>query len=127
MSKLEALVMRCREPARLASFYSEVLGLPIDAAAAAAITDGTLGAQEAVLIGARDSLHIWLMPVAAEPTDSPAVHFDVRLDDATERDAFVALGAEHRWYGTDRRWEVLADPEGNLFCVFPPEPAEALP
>ncbi|WP_010523853.1 VOC family protein [Nesterenkonia sp. F] len=40
----------------------------------------------------------------------------------------VALGAVHRWDVLDEhphvRWSVVADPEGNLFCVAEHPPAE---
>lgn len=126
MARLESLVIHCRQPAGLAAFYSAVLGLPIDSADAAALANGTFDPTEAVLIGDRDGLHLWLVPGEADRTDSPGVHFDIRLDDVAERDLFVSLGAQHRWFGPDQRWEVLADPEGNLFCVFPPIPRQAL-
>ncbi|HEX7353537.1 MAG TPA: VOC family protein [Mycobacteriales bacterium] len=120
MARLEAFVIRCVEPARLAPFYAAALGLPIDPGDAAAITTGTLGADEAVLLGRRDHLHGWLIRGEPSPTVSPGVHLDIRLDDPHEREALLRLGATHRWFGPDRRWEVLADPEGNLLCVFPP-------
>ena len=41
------------------------------------------------------------------------------LGDAAE---LVAAGATLlRGRGEDISWDVLADPEGNEFCVFPPE------
>lgn len=45
------------------------------------------------------------------------VHWDVESDDV---DALVAKGATVlRTPDDDVRWHVLADPEGNEFCVFP--------
>jgi hypothetical protein len=45
------------------------------------------------------------------------VHWDV----VGERDALLAAGATLvRARGEDRRWDVLADPDGNEFCVFAP-------
>jgi catechol-2,3-dioxygenase len=64
--RLEAIVINCREPATLASFYAELLGLAVSPEDAAAITAGTLGEDESVLLGSRDSLwgsktgHSWL-------------------------------------------------------------------
>jgi GNAT superfamily N-acetyltransferase len=50
-----------------------------------------------------------------EPRVAPnAVHWDVQGDVAALLDA----GATHLW--DTERWTVLADPEGNEFCVFPP-------
>ena len=120
MARLDGFVIRCSDPARLAPLYSAALGLPIDAGDAAAIEAGTLGPDEAVLLGDRHQLHGWLIRGETQRTDSPGVHFDVRLDRTDERESLLRLGAVHRWFGPDRRWEVFADPDGNLFCVFPP-------
>jgi hypothetical protein len=43
------------------------------------------------------------------------VHWDV----VGEVDALLDAGATHLW--DTQRWTTLADPEGNEFCVFPPE------
>jgi predicted enzyme related to lactoylglutathione lyase len=57
------------------------------------------------------------------------LHFDLRPEDqAREIDRIVALGAERVDVGQspDVSWVVLADPEGNEFCVLaqlPPVPA----
>ena len=51
-----------------------------------------------------------------EPRVGPnRVHWDVTGD----VDALLAVGATRLW--DMPRWTVLADPEGNEFCVFPPE------
>ena len=51
-----------------------------------------------------------------EPRVGPnRVHWDVTGD----VDALLAAGATRLWDMPD--WTVLADPEGNEFCVFPPE------
>jgi hypothetical protein len=69
---------------------------------------------EGVAVDERMTLDFAPVP---EPRSGPnRVHWDVvgRVDD------FLAAGATHLW-DTDR-WTVLADPEGNEFCVFaPPE------
>ncbi len=44
--RLEAIVINCRQPAALALFYSQLLGMPGDPGDAAAIAAGTLGADE---------------------------------------------------------------------------------
>jgi catechol 2,3-dioxygenase-like lactoylglutathione lyase family enzyme len=45
------------------------------------------------------------------------VHWDVTGD----TDALIAIGATMVLpKGEGRRWDVLADPDGNEFCVFPP-------
>jgi catechol 2,3-dioxygenase-like lactoylglutathione lyase family enzyme len=58
------------------------------------------------------------------PPDHPRVHFDLHVADAAEQAAEVArlvsLGAERvDWdsYPDDPDFVVLADPDGNRFCV----------
>ena len=120
MPHLDAVVIHCRQPAALAGFYAEVLGLPVAPADVAAIEAGTLGDDESVLLGFRDALHVWLTPVR-EPEPVPGrVHLDVRLDTVSDLDRLIALGATRRWDDPGERWTVLADPEGNLFCAVYP-------
>lgn len=120
MPHLEAIVIHCREPGALARFYAEVLGLPVDPGDLAAIAAGTLGEDESVLLGSRDTLHVWLTPVRDLEPAPGRIHLDVRLDDAGDVARLMALGAARRWDDPKGRWTVLADPQGNLFCaVFP--------
>jgi catechol 2,3-dioxygenase-like lactoylglutathione lyase family enzyme len=56
------------------------------------------------------------------------LHFDLRPDDqAAHVSRLLALGATRAEVGQtgEERWVVLADPEGNEFCVLPPLPPEA--
>jgi hypothetical protein len=63
----------------------------------------------------------WLFQSVPEPkTVKNRIHWDVSLADPAP-DALVARGATVlREPGGDIRWWVLADPEGNEFCGFPP-------
>ncbi len=121
--RLEAIVINCTAPAALALFYSQLLGMPVDPVDAAAIAAGTLGADEPVLLGSRDGLHVWLTPVGDLQPAPGRVHLDARLDAAEDIGGLIALGATWQWEDPQRRWTVLADPEGNLFCaVYPATP-----
>ncbi len=79
-----------------------------------------------------DDEYSWVDDIPGAPTESfdfvdvpepktvkNRVHWDVRLvgdatvDDLVARGATVLLPP-----GDDRRWTVMADPEGNEFCVF---------
>ena len=48
------------------------------------------------------------------------IHFDFRPDDQqAEVDRLIGLGAHHVDIGQgERSWVVLADPEGNEFCIL---------
>ncbi|MGK4579388.1 VOC family protein [Kitasatospora sp. HPMI-4] len=60
---------------------------------------------------------IWVNPVAEPKAVKNRVHLDVFGDTAE----LVSLGATLlRERGGDIEWDVLADPEGNEFCVFTP-------
>ena len=51
------------------------------------------------------------------------LHLDLRPDDqAAETSRLLGLGAQRAsiGQGEDVKWTVLADPEGNEFCVLPP-------
>ncbi|MPQ99280.1 VOC family protein [Modestobacter sp. I12A-02628] len=72
---------------------------------------------------------IWVVPVADPTPGKNRMHHDVVGDTAS----LVAAGAtllRARDAGADDdpadggiTWDVLADPEGNEFCVFAPDPA----
>jgi predicted enzyme related to lactoylglutathione lyase len=127
IAHLEAIVINCHEPGTLAPFYSRLLGLPIDPADEAAIAAGTLAADESVLLGSRAAMHVWLTPVTDLQPAPGRVHLDVRLDSAGDLEAIIAMGAVRCWEGPGGRWTVLADPQGNLFCVINPESREPAP
>jgi hypothetical protein len=58
---------------------------------------------------------IWIVPVPERKTVKNRMHLDVFGDTR----AILALGATLvRARGGDIDWDVLADPEGNEFCVF---------
>jgi hypothetical protein len=58
---------------------------------------------------------IWIVPVLERKSVKNRMHMDVFGDTQT----ILALGATLvRARGGDIEWDVLADPEGNEFCVF---------
>jgi hypothetical protein len=66
----------------------------------------------------------WVFSSVPEPkTVKNRLHWDVYGDPQ----AFLAAGATTLWEVPGRTrpvaWTVLADPEGNEFCVFPPDDA----
>jgi Glyoxalase-like domain len=54
------------------------------------------------------------------------LHLDLRpKDQNAEVDRLIGLGAKRADIGQETvRWVVMADPEGNEFCVLPPLPAD---
>ncbi|TFV55491.1 VOC family protein [Mycobacterium sp. PS03-16] len=66
----------------------------------------------------------WLfLAVPEAKTVKNRLHVDLTPDDQqAEVDRLIALGARHVDIGQgEQTWVVLADPEGNEFCVLAPE------
>ncbi|WP_019202018.1 VOC family protein [Tsukamurella sp. 1534] len=111
--QLQAINFDCADVAAQAAFWSEALGLPIDE------TDGndfmrTLG------FGNAELPRMMLLAVPEGKTVKNRLHLDFHSGDrAAEVARVVALGAthlrDHDEFGF--RWSVLADPEGNEFCI----------
>ncbi|AWB93205.1 VOC family protein [Aeromicrobium chenweiae] len=60
------------------------------------------------------------VPVPEPKTVKNRIHWDVTLVDGATVDDLVGAGATVLAPpADDRRWTVMADPEGNEFCVFP--------
>ncbi|MGW0601131.1 VOC family protein [Streptomyces sp. NPDC002776] len=97
---------------RLASFWSRVLGLPVH-------EDDKPGDEDALIEGAG----LLFVTVPDPKTVKNRVHLDLRPTDRTrdeEAERVLALGAtlvDDRRTPDGKGWVVLADPEGNEFCV----------
>jgi predicted enzyme related to lactoylglutathione lyase len=116
-SSLVALCVDANEPTRLAQFWAGVLGWrPADDP-----SDGT------VLMPDDDTgFRLRFLPTGEEKTGPNQMHFDLTstsLEDQQETVArALALGGRHADVGQrgDEGHVVLADPEGNEFCVIEP-------
>jgi hypothetical protein len=62
---------------------------------------------------------IWINPVSEPKSVKNRMHVDVVGDKAE----LLSLGATMvRARDEEIEWDILADPEGNEFCVFAPQP-----
>ena len=61
---------------------------------------------------------IWFQPVPEPKTVKNRVHWDVTLQEATVADLVAAGATVLREPDDEISWTVLADPEGNEFCVL---------
>ena len=98
----------------LAAWWAEVLGWPAEPA-----DDG-----DVILRAPAGAGPDWLfLPVPEAKTVKNRIHVDLTPDDQrTEVDRLIALGARHVDIGQGTQsWVVLADPEGNEFCVLSAE------
>ncbi|WP_237572207.1 VOC family protein [Mycolicibacterium lacusdiani] len=99
-----------RDVRALASWWATVLGWPAEDA-----DDGD------VVLRSPEGGPNWLfLEVPEDKTVKNRIHFDLVPDDQqTEVDRVVGLGARHVDIGQgDESWVVLADPEGNEFCIL---------
>jgi len=116
MPLLSAVVLHCADPASLAPFWSLVTGIPVVDDDLRAIADGPLAPDESVLLRSPDGgLDVWITP-AETLLPHGRLHLDVVASPA-EVESFLAAGATV--VAERERWTVLADPEGNHFCVTP--------
>jgi catechol 2,3-dioxygenase-like lactoylglutathione lyase family enzyme len=118
-SRIAVLAIDARDPARVAGFWCQVLGWVVhDRGADGVVTIAPAGARA----GAGDPT-IDVVPVPETKTVKNRLHLDLRADGATrdeELDRLLALGARRVdvGQGPDVDWVVLADPEGNEFCLL---------
>jgi hypothetical protein len=105
------IVFDCANPAALAAFWAAALGYAINS---------------------EDPEHVWVYdPSRAKPyllfnkvpepkTVKNRVHLDLHTDDMdAEVERLVGLGATKLFFVDEhmQQWWVMADPEGNEFCV----------
>ena len=110
------IVIDCADPERLADFWAQALHYR------------KVGGREPYwLLLPADRAH---PPVILQRVDEPKsgktrVHFDIRTPDVeAETRRLEQLGARRLdiGQGPDVEWVVMADPEGNEFCVCPGVP-----
>ncbi|MFJ8821292.1 VOC family protein [Streptomyces sp. NPDC102467] len=116
--RIGELVLGCREPEVLARFWCEVLDFVVldregDEMFEIGPREGFGGAQATIILSRRDE---------PEPGKS-RLHIDVNpvdRDQDAELERLLALGARRADIGQtgEEQWHVLADPEGNEFCLL---------
>ena len=113
-SQIAAIAIDARQPRLVAEFWCEVLGWQItdqdDTGVSIASSDGSWPTIDVI-------------EVPEEKSVKNRVHLDVRADGLSTADALerlLALGATRIDVGQepDVTWVVLADPEGNEFCLL---------
>ena len=116
--RISELVLGCRDPEALARFWCEVLDFVVldhedDGSVEIGPREGFGGPQPTIILSGRDE---------PEP-GKPRLHIDVN---ATDRDQEAELErllqprcspGRYRPDG-EESWHVLADPEGNEFCLL---------
>jgi len=112
IGRLHHLIVDCPDPAGLAAFYSELLGLPITWQEDDFVVVSRDGTSSGIGFQLAPGLRL---PQWPDPDRPQQMHFD-DVDDAEPR--VLALGAR-RLAGPDSRSRVYADPAGHPFCLIP--------
>lgn len=115
-SVLREFVVDCNDVDRVATFWSNVLGWPIVKDPRGFSWISSTGKEDA------PPPLITFLPVPEPKTVKNRLHFDLNpsgCDQATELKRLLGLGARKIDIGQrDVSWIVLADPEGNEFCLL---------
>ncbi len=117
-SRISELIIPCQDPNGLAAFWCEVL----DFVVLDTEDDGS------VEVGPREGFGGLQPTLIFSPTTEPKagalrMHFDVNATDRdqdAELERLLSLGARPADVGQtgEEAWRVLADPEGNEFCLL---------
>jgi catechol 2,3-dioxygenase-like lactoylglutathione lyase family enzyme len=117
-SRISELVLGCHDPEVLARFWCEVLDFVVldreeDGSLEIGPPVGFGGAQPTIILSRREE---------PEP-GKPRLHIDVNptdRDQDAELERLLGLGARRADIGQtgEEPWHVLADPEGNEFCLL---------
>ena len=116
--RISELVLGCRDPEVLARFWCEVLDFVVldredDGTLEIGPREGFGGLHPTIILSVRDE---------PEP-GKPRLHIDVNATDRdqdAELERLLRLGARLADIGQtgEESWHVLADPEGNEFCLL---------
>ena len=118
-SQLHAVTVDAADPRRLAEFWGAMLGYKVvyDSPEEVAIQKPDESGPEVLFGKNSDTKSV-----------KNRIHFDLSpSDQAAEVERALTLGAKHIDIGQaddpEVTWTVLADPEGNEFCILSPRPA----
>jgi catechol-2,3-dioxygenase len=114
--RITELVLDCADPEKLADFWCAVLGYQVLDRDPDGIEIGRADQSP------EDRITLVLNRVAEPKRQKLRMHLDVNAtdrDQAAELERLLALGATRVEIGQAKvRWHVLADPEGNEFCLL---------
>jgi catechol 2,3-dioxygenase-like lactoylglutathione lyase family enzyme len=117
VSRVIAVAVDCRDAEVLATFWCAALGVEVDRR-----WRDTYGV-EYVQIGTGEGPLLLFQPVPDGKSGKNRLHLDIAPATGTQEAEvarLVDLGATRLADEPGLPWVVLADPEGNEFCVLPP-------
>ncbi len=112
-ARFKDLCLDASTPAVMAGFWSRALELTPDAGSGKGVVRLAPGP------GRPRAETLWINPVPEPRSAKTRVHLDLRLA-LPDPAPLLAAGAGLVRSPGDDPWWVLADPEGNEFCAFPP-------
>ena len=122
VSRFGELAIDCHNPRALAEFWCEVLGYTITDEGDGLVEIAPAPPSPDALREAPVPPAIVFAPVPESKTVKNRVHIDVNPIDRSQADEverLIGLGARKVDIGQgDVHWVVMADPEGNEFCVL---------
>ncbi|MCA1823091.1 MAG: VOC family protein [Mycobacteriales bacterium] len=115
-SRWHTTVVDCVDPQTLAKWWAQLFDVPV-------VDESANGEEEFVVapIGEGVEPYLLFIRVPEPKTVKNRLHIDLNPDDRdAEVERLVAMGARRVDVGQsdDVTWVVLADPEGNEFCVL---------
>jgi hypothetical protein len=121
-SKFTELAIDCSDPHGLARFWCAVLGYEVQDDSDDVVTIGSPAVPEGKLRPGPVPPTLTFAQVPEGKTIKNRLHLDVNPTDTEQDDEvrrLLDLGARRADVGQgDESWVVLADPEGNEFCVL---------
>ena len=119
IGRLVLVQIDCHDPVALGRFWSQVLGVEIEAVLGDPPHYVNLGAPA----GAPDGTGVAFQRVPERKSVKNRLHFDIEVDDLASATASIeALGGSRAStqdvseYGY--HWRVMHDPDGNEFCLI---------
>jgi catechol 2,3-dioxygenase-like lactoylglutathione lyase family enzyme len=116
-SRILAIAIDCRDAESLAAFWCAVLGYRVSKR----WTDAS-GLEYLEITGVGVDPMVLFQPVAERKVVKNRLHLDLAPAEGGQADEvrrLIGLGAEVLSDQPEFPWVVLADPEGNEFCVLP--------
>ncbi|HET6212169.1 MAG TPA: VOC family protein [Micromonosporaceae bacterium] len=114
IGRWHGLIIDCPDPAALAAFYQELLGMVRVQDDGDFVVIGDAPDRPGVAFQRAPGLRAPGWPDGDPPQQ---MHFDVRVDDLdTAREKVLAIGATQLGGGGER-FQVFADPAGHPFCL----------
>jgi catechol 2,3-dioxygenase-like lactoylglutathione lyase family enzyme len=117
VSRVLAVAIDCQDAERCAAFWCAALGAEVDQRWRDAY------GVEYVQIGTAEGPLLVFQPVPEARSGKNRLHLDIAPATGTQEaevERLVGLGATKLPDDPKLPWVMLADPEGNEFCVLPP-------